>query len=238
MNTQPIEKIIASSQVDLQVHSIFPTIQGEGPFVGQPALFVRMAGCNLQCPQCDTDYTTNRFPISARVLYNEIKHRLQFMEQINTNLIVITGGEPLRQNLGDLILLLLQQEYRVQLETNGTSDGVLPSAILGHRNLTIVCSPKTGRVSRRLEPFIHSLKYIISHHSVSDVDGLPIKALNHPNSPVLARPPIGFTGTVYVQPADAGDELINQKNLKAAIDSCMIFGYTLCIQTHKIIGMD
>ena len=51
-NTQEPEKIDRDRHLD--VHSIFHTIQGEGPYCGHPAVFIRLAGCNLQCPGCDT----------------------------------------------------------------------------------------------------------------------------------------------------------------------------------------
>lgn len=237
MNTQPVEKIITTETEYLSVHSIFPTIQGEGPFVGQPAIFVRLAGCNLQCPQCDTDYTQNRHIMTANEIFSKIEEK-DVNDNITPQLVVITGGEPLRQNLNNLITLLLQTGYRVQIETNGTTDGGLFYIILRDPGFTIVCSPKTGSINKRLIPHITALKYVISHDSVSGGDGLPIKALEHPNSPMLARPPSDFVGTVYVQPADVKEELINQKNLKTAIDSCMTFGYTLGIQMHKLIGME
>jgi len=44
----------------LDFHSMFFTIQGEGPFAGHRSIFVRLAGCNLQCPGCDTEYTQGR----------------------------------------------------------------------------------------------------------------------------------------------------------------------------------
>ena len=50
INIQPIEKRELSTDGSVQVHSIFYTLQGEGPFAGQPAVFVRLAGFNLQCP--------------------------------------------------------------------------------------------------------------------------------------------------------------------------------------------
>lgn len=52
LNHQPIEKVQRTFDGTLQVHSIFKTIQGEGPFCGVPAVFIRLAGCNLQCPWC------------------------------------------------------------------------------------------------------------------------------------------------------------------------------------------
>ena len=59
-NTQPAEKQVKSSGLILAINSIFYTIQGEGPFAGSPAVFVRLAGCNLQCPMCDTEYTSRQ----------------------------------------------------------------------------------------------------------------------------------------------------------------------------------
>ena len=60
MNQQAPEKQQLRGDGLLAVHSIFYTIQGEGPFAGETAVFVRLAGCNLQCPLCDTDYTSDR----------------------------------------------------------------------------------------------------------------------------------------------------------------------------------
>ena len=57
-NQQLADKpVLNETGLSLQVNSIFYTIQGEGPFAGRPAIFIRLAGCNLQCPGCDTEYT-------------------------------------------------------------------------------------------------------------------------------------------------------------------------------------
>ena len=93
INIQPIEKIEHYGVPDdggLDVHSIFPTIQGEGPFVGQPAIFIRLAGCNLQCPLCDTEYTEGRIRLSVPVIFDAVQEHIRLFAP----LIVITGGEP------------------------------------------------------------------------------------------------------------------------------------------------
>ena len=46
----------------LQVHEIFHTIQGEGPFSGRPAVFIRLSGCNLRCWFCDTEWDDDNDP--------------------------------------------------------------------------------------------------------------------------------------------------------------------------------
>ena len=124
----------------------------------------------------------------------------------------------------------------VQIETNGT----LFPEFLNEPSFqsSVICSPKTGSINPKLIPHIDALKYVIDHNNVHSEDGLPKQALGHPASPRLARPPIDFQGRVYVQPVDSGDAEENKKHLKATIDSCMIYGYTLGLQLHKIIGME
>lgn len=240
MNTQPIEKQI--SERTLQVHSLFHTIQGEGPFSGMPAVFVRLAGCNLQCPLCDTEYTSRRTFMTAEDI-EEVVRRL--VSDKKTRLVVITGGEPFRQNLTTLLSLLVTRGYFVQIETNGT----LPLSPSNHifsynRNLSnrhdvfIVCSPKTGRVHQSIEKYAAAYKYVMRADQISALDGLPTLALNHPAKPHVARPVTGtWPRPVYIQPADEGNEEANAANLRACVESCIQYGYVLQLQTHKLIGM-
>ena len=236
MNSQPIEKQDKSEIGDLEVHSIFKTIQGEGPFTGTRSIFVRLAGCNLQCPLCDTDYTSKRIKMTVLKLITQINELT--VSEITGGiqpgyLIVITGGEPFRQNLKPFIDLLLEHGYNVQIETNGTLFQELPYDLI-----TVVCSPKTFKINRFLKVHINALKYIAKANDIGSIDGLPLYVLDHIAEPCVSRPPMGFSGTVYIQPADEGDPLRNHKNLDAAITSVMKHGYTLCLQTHKIIGME
>lgn len=230
MNQQAPENVELSDGATLQIHSIFRTIQGEGPFAGDRAIFVRLAGCNLQCPACDTDYTSERhvLPVDQIVLS-------LINDFADTELVVITGGEPFRQNIAPFVTLLLEANFVVQIETNGTLYRELPWE---HENLFVVCSPKAGKIHPRLADHISDLKYVLDHDDKDESDGLPIHALDHPNSRRVARSPAGFSGTIYLQPADRKDDAINQKNLRACVESCMDFGYTLGLQMHKIIGME
>lgn len=235
INVQPIEHIEVTGEQDdggLDVHSIFPTIQGEGPFVGQPAIFIRLAGCNLQCPLCDTEYTAGRVRLSIPVVFDTVQEHIQTYKP----LIVITGGEPLRQrNVVNLVDYLLDRGFRVQIETNGSTFRSFPFA---NFDFTIVCSPKTGKIHPRLLAFIDYYKYVITAGDVDYGDGLPIRALNHPVHQRIARPPAKIDrARVYVQPCDTQDPETNAKSLQEAIKSCRDFGYTLCLQTHKIINL-
>lgn len=233
MNKQPILK------QDLQdntifVHSVFKTIQGEGTFAGVPAIFVRLYGCNLQCPLCDTEYMDSKHEMTpedlvARVTALDLKNKL----------VVITGGEPFRQNITPHVRALIANGFYVQLETNGTlylpSNSEVPAGF-PYDEVMIICSPKAGKINKKLEVSIDAFKYVVEAGNVSDEDGLPFSALQHTAHPQLARP--AFPVRVFVQPADEKDEQKNNANLQAAIDSCMKFGYTLCIQVHKIINVE
>lgn len=227
VNTQPIEK--RTSCHKLSVHSVFKTIQGEGPFTGHPAIFVRLAGCNLQCPGCDTDYTSTRLALTTRQLLDVVLDK-----RTCETLVVITGGEPFRQDISLITSALLEHFLNVQIETNGTlppSEGFPAKAV-------VVCSPKTGRVHPELARRANCYKYVMHHSSVSAEDGLPILALAHSAKPMVARPAQLVVKPIYLQPMDTKDEADNKKSLKAVVESCLKYGYTLQLQLHKIIEVE
>lgn len=235
MNYQQIEKRHRRIDGLIEVHSIFHTIQGEGPFCGTPAVFVRLAGCNLQCPGCDTDYTSRRDVLSSSEVVDHVK------QHSRKGLVVITGGEPFRQEISLLINNLTDAGFYVQVESNGTlppSDDVLWNVMTDVRvGAYVVCSPKAGKVNEELASVACAFKYVLAHDSVGD-DGLPLHVLRHPASPWVARPPKDWHRPIYVQPMDSQDNVINELNLHATIKSCMQHGYILQLQIHKLINME
>lgn len=251
LNSQPIEKpvkLLPTADLDLHqyhVNSIFYTIQGEGPFAGRTSVFVRLAGCNLQCPMCDTEYVKRklmtakeiRHQVGAAFYGNTITDiaRVQLNYQPKP-LVVITGGEPLRQPIAKLVNVLLGNGYAVQIETNGTLYQPLP---FQHDDLTIVCSPKAGSINKRLMEHITAFKYVASWQELeySD-DGLPTSALDHSNGGGLARPADWWRGAVYLQPADHKDEAVNKLHMDAVVGSCLQYGYRLCLQMHKYCNVE
>jgi organic radical activating enzyme len=239
-NLQKSEKVIARSNSGdiLSVHSIFKTIQGEGPFCGQAAVFIRLAGCNLQCPKCDTEYTNNRYDRTPDQITEQA---LVFAETLNCRiqLVVITGGEPFRQNLGPLILELQQVFDTVQVETNGTlppPEGISWATNPRHLGNFIVVSPKTGSVHKKIQQNACAFKYVVSS-SEQTREGIPQTALGH-----SAKPALFFNSKmhlpVYIQPADEKDPELNAKNLQAAVELCYSHGMILQLQIHKIIGVE
>lgn len=239
LNTQPI-MARDKSPLMVNVHSIFYTIQGEGPFAGKPAVFIRLAGCNLQCPLCDTDYTSNVDRMEPTFVVQAIRnlvelHDISFPpEQL---MVVITGGEPFRQQGLDLLIWELCHGItkNVQIETNGTMD------VKKFENLglaSVVCSPKNHHVSRSLHNYITAYKYVLDADSVDPSDGLPTEALGNPLVGRLARPHIGYAGPVYLQPVDVQDPKENERHLQACVESCMRYGYQLTVQLHKLAGLE
>lgn len=224
---------------NLSVHSIFKTIQGEGPFSGHRAVFVRLAGCNLRCPSCDTIYTG---PEVKQMNALEIVGQVSAMAQPGT-LVVITGGEPFRQDITELCKELTWSGYSIQIETNGTLP--LPSyefKTLVTKNVAIkssvfiVCSPKSGKIHPELVGYVGAYKYVLQSGSVA-FDGLPTCVLSNATL-YAARPEVDYKGPIYVQPQDDKDPTRNKANLEATIQSCMKFGYTLQVQMHKLIGVE
>jgi 7-carboxy-7-deazaguanine synthase len=250
INVQAIEKkSLAAEKGELEIHSIFRTLQGEGPFTGVPAIFVRLAGCNLQCPACDTDYTSQRDTLLPETVLQRIR---ELCDGYSIRLVVITGGEPFRQDITDLCIQLHQAGYTVQIESNGTLEitaslsnyikcSVLKMVGIQTPWFNIVCSPKTGKVHASLIPYITAWKYVLSADSVYALDGLPLFALEHSASPYVARPitkEFGGVAPVYLQPCDSKDTVINQANMAVCIESSLKYGYIMQLQTHKYLGID
>lgn len=231
LNQQEPEAYSDTSGVLLDVIEIFHTLQGEGPFSGQGAVFVRLAGCNLKCPLCDTQYTEGRHDMTASEIIKAIDSA---RDGKVCHLVVITGGEPFRQNIVPLVTRLLEHYAEfVQIETNGVLG--IPRDLIDQEGLVVVVSPKTSKIH---ESTCHAnaFKYVLSHDDI-DTDGLPLHALGHTARPRVARPPEGFDGPVYVNPCDDKDLERNFLNTNAARDSALRHGHIFGVQLHKLVNL-
>lgn len=97
----------------LKINEIFYSLQGEGLYTGCGVVFVRLAGCSMGCPWCDTKYAQK----DGRLLSKE-----QILEEVakySCPKIVITGGEPCEQNIEPLLRFLKEKGFELHLETNG-----------------------------------------------------------------------------------------------------------------------
>ena len=98
----------------LKINEIFKSIQGESTYTGLPCIFIRLTYCNLRCTYCDTEYAFHDGQDMS------IKEILEYIEPMGIKLVEITGGEPmLQKNVISLMKELLQNNYKVMLETSG-----------------------------------------------------------------------------------------------------------------------
>jgi 7-carboxy-7-deazaguanine synthase len=204
--------------------SPFPTLQGEGPFVGHPATFIRLHGCPLRCWFCDTKFSD---PDDPTVDINELiadcvlnKYRL----------VVITGGEPLRQNIVPLCTKLTKYGFLVQIETAGVHwlEGLEKVA-------KIIVSPKTPVIHHMIRQHATAFKYVISQRDLHD-GYLPITATQPKARPTrLAAPRDG--APVYLSPCDEYDEQQNKLNRELVGKLARQHDVIAGIQLHKLLNL-
>lgn len=99
------------------VSEIFPSVQGEGKTVGKPAVFLRLAGCNLNCKWCDSKYASQPSSDHQARMVNEV---CEDIVGYPIRRLVVTGGEPLLQQKELKELLNKFDGYDVEVETNGS----------------------------------------------------------------------------------------------------------------------
>ncbi len=195
----------------LKVRDIFYSIQGEGPYTGYPAIFIRLAGCNLKCSFCDENHEE---PYSRMGEYNIVDVIQKMAKKTNdaNPIVVITGGEPFLQNFSFLVSELIDIDFDVHVETNGT---ILPTAIYPYNHMMIVCSPKKERIVHPLmDVHIDYYKFV-----VKEGDIIVKENINNDQ--------------IYIQPMDEQDDAKNMKNIEYAVRLCLQNNYKISFQTHK-----
>ncbi len=100
----------------LRLIELYKSVQGESSFAGVPCIFVRLAGCNLRCSWCDSEYT---FTGGKPFTNDEIIAQIEALQPCR--LIEFTGGEPMLQarELVPLMQHLLHAGYELMIETSG-----------------------------------------------------------------------------------------------------------------------
>ena len=222
-----------------RVNEIFYSIQGEGRWTGTPMVFLRLAGCNLHCPFCDTDFSSSR-EMSASDIVTALLDTLPVSfshsschSEPSLTPVCITGGEPSLQLDDALVTALHEAGFRIHIETNGTRP--LPEGIDW-----ITLSPK--------EDFSPSAAVVLPR---ADELKLVYTGANDPEKWVDF--PAGFH---YLQPcdlsencpADGGDFAASGDAVSApamGVDTVALTLryilshpiWKLSLQTHKILGI-
>lgn len=219
---------------DLLVTETFgPTLQGEGPSCGQRAVFIRLSRCNLACGWCDEPQTWDRkrFDLAAHTIRRSPVSLAGWALSQNTELVVITGGEPLMQQhkLVSLVDTLLRAGRRIEFETNGT---IAPLPDLVSDRVQFNVSPKLASTgvpeARRIVPgalralaHTNSLYKFVITASHRDSDLAEVEALTHSYG---LQP-------VWLMPEGTTREVVSA-GLRALAEPALLRGWNLTPRLH------
>ena len=229
----------------LIVDEIFYSLRGEGEFIGQPAIFIRLSKCNLICQFCDTNFPTstnkyfafNNNPMTINEVIQTIKD-IETTFKLSINHYVITGGEPLIQQKALLYFFQALEEYKttpfIEIETNGT---ILPleelSEYVGQYNVSLKLEnsnldlklrekPKVIKwfVSDSINPSSTLFKFVVDKkEDLKEIDTLVDKyKINN----------------ISLMPCGTTPEIILEK-MKWLAPICLQKGYQLSTRLHVLI---
>ena len=261
-NVTPKDYLAHAAAGRLLVTSYFYTFQGEGPYGGEPALFVRLAGCNIgakkDCPWCDTAFQVDKgTPMSA----DELLHVIDSLHH-KCRLIVVTGGEPLLQ--WDTLVPMMEYINRRyaglvwQFETNGLLLRPTMRDAWLHNNVHMVMSPKIPHnwSDYRAVPdwLLHlgplatsfALKYVVTADSDSRYHYIPDDAFRAQAQGVRVyvsgmavykrAPALGELPTVW--DATMVDQAATAANYAHAAKLALEHGLRVSYQTHLFGGVE
>ena len=195
----------------MRVNEIFYSLQGEGCYSGTPAAFVRLSGCNLRCPFCDT-----RHESGTEMSEKEI---VEAVGQYPARHVVVTGGEPALQLTESLVDALHAVGRYVAVETNGTHP--LPDNVDW-----VTLSPKSAFVDGAEVVLNHADEIKVVYDGIHDPEG-QLSTLNSQLSTLR-----------FLQPCDTGDAARNRQITAATVEYIKRHPeWRLSLQIHKILNI-
>lgn len=220
----------------LPVSEIFETIQGEAWWTGTPAVFVRLQGCDVGCPWCDTKYTwpvkpSDAIPIQAMLAKDGTNPTTTYalmaaheiiaaVETHRARHIVITGGEPCQYDLRELSHLAARSGHVLQVETSGTEKiQIAPGA-------WVTVSPKIGMPGGkqvRQDALVRADEIKMPVGKKADVETL---------ARLLEGPGRDFHGPVWLQPLSR-----SERATALCVEAATRAGWRVSIQTHHFAGL-
>ena len=203
----------------IKISEIFSSIQGEQQGLGTPSIFVRLAGCSVKCDFCDSSFSWKEDKLNCHT-EEELIHILGSYSGRN---IIITGGEPLEQNIKKLCELLLNNGYSISLETNGKVFINMPSDWFKHINV----SPK-GKYDERYEKLDNVIfKFVIE--TEDDIRNIDAEFKNKLQYSKIFLMPKTITGNEF----EVKEDYI--KKAKQVWDWCKQWGYNFCPREHILL---
>lgn len=220
-----------------KINEVFESIQGEGAHTGVPSIFVRLQGCPVGCPWCDTKHTWTLDPefegseqqVMAKTAESELWYQsdaealleLFKREGYQARHVILTGGEPCMYDLRPLSEALQNAGYSVAVETSGTFE------VLVSREAWVTVSPKVD-MRGGYEVLTSALQRAneIKH---------PVAMQKHVDElkQLLARLDSSTLPLVYLQPISQ-----QKRATELAVASCIANNWRLSLQTHKFIGIE
>lgn len=203
-------KIKQEQEVKIKINEVFESIQGEGFQTGMKAIFIRFAGCNLNCSFCDTQHDKVNMELTAAEL-------LETIAPYRCQEIIITGGEPTVQDEGLVEFCRLASiDYRISIETNGTNAMTLEFLRNNGWVEFITVSPKhPDRLSsQRSIDLASEVKFVYTDERIWESYDLPFEE-----------------GLVYIQPCS--------EDFSPAVEYVMQseFPFRLSVQMQKVINV-
>ena len=225
-----------------RVNDIFYSLQGEGRNTGRAAVFVRLAGCNLRCPFCDTEFDSYT-EMTAEEIVGKISS-LHISEGVGVKpLIVLTGGEPTLQVDEAFVDLLHQHGYEVAMESNGTRPAprnldwltVSPKNLMSWSGAREVWSGECGVRSEECGGKACDELKIVFDEATPEI----LSSLHTPHSTLHESPSTLHAPLLYLQPCDTGDARRNAAITAACVEYIKSHPqWRLSLQTHKLIGIE
>ena len=216
----------------IRLNDLYLCIQGEGCLAGTPMVLIRLHGCSVGCPFCDTKETwandeENRVPdlhqaqadpskwcemeaSDVAIAASEIRQGAKWA--------LITGGEPADQDLHQLVACLNACGFLVAVETSGTATGHMGAGVHW-----VCVSPKLGMPGAK--PVLPDV--VNTANEIKMVVGKPEDVTKLED--LLERS--SFKGTVCLQPMST-----NPEATRFCISTCQRKGWRLSLQTHKWIN--
>ncbi|MFM2483238.1 7-carboxy-7-deazaguanine synthase QueE [Celerinatantimonas sp. YJH-8] len=218
--------------MNYRINEVFETIQGEGFYTGTPAIFIRLQGCDVGCPWCDTKHTWEIHLEDERSLmqinqpsqdrnvwaHGDVASLVELVKGYQAKHVVITGGEPCSYDLRPLTTQLHDAGYQCQIETSGT----YPISVDSRSWVTV--SPKIGmrgkkEVLAQAMTRADEVKHPVGR--LADIEALEALLERCPTAAKIALQPISQ------QP----------RATQLCIETCIKNNWRLSVQLHKYIGV-
>jgi 7-carboxy-7-deazaguanine synthase len=228
----------------LQIREIFRSVQGEGPFIGRRAIFIRITKCSYRCTFCDSSWNdvTDPYMSEEEILCQVVALTKEPIVRMIKPLIIITGGEPLLQNVNRLVQLLQGElEAVIQFETAGPYF----RECLAYPNVYTVVSPKNAHVHNYVQRFACAYKYVISASDPKCPDtGIPITACikGAPVQRLALFPETIKPHEVWLQPMTGFNSATysfedDKANFAEVLRLCQEYGYMASARLHVLGGL-